>query len=375
LRRLGYTVYPDKIGYLGGMVPVPPLRIAMLVPPWYELPPPGYGGLEIVVAGLIDALVDRGHRVTLFGAGTRSGTGAAFVSTIDRTQNERLGQSLPELAHVSRADQLIDEGGFDVVHDHTTVGVVSAPRRRVPTVATVHGCPTGETFDYLRSVDPVVALVAISHAQRRLGAGLPWTATIHNGLKSAGPAKPATGDGPVLWLARFNPDKGPDLAIEACREAGLPLVLAGKCSEPEERDYLDDVIRPMLHPGVELITNPDARTYRDLLGCARSLLLPVRWEEPFGLVMLEAMAAGTPVVALRRGAVPEVVRPGETGLICDDPRELPGALRAAAGIDPAACARHVADAFSADLMAGRYEQLYRRWAATATARRGVVSAR
>jgi glycosyltransferase involved in cell wall biosynthesis len=346
----------------------------MLVPPWYELPPPGYGGIELVVAGLIDALVDRGHHVTLFGAGTQSGTGAQFISTIEQTQHERLGQSLPELAHVGRADQLIDEGGFDVVHDHTIVGVVSAPRRRVPTVATVHGCPMGEVADYLRAVDPAVALVAISHAQRRIGAGLSWTTTIHNGLKPTSPVKEAPGDGPVLWLARFSPDKGPDLAIEACREAGLPLVLAGKATEPDERRYLDEVIKPMLHPGVQLITNPHSRQYRDLLARARSLILPVRWEEPFGLVMVEAMASGTPVVALRRGAVPEVVSHGETGLVCDDPGELPDALRAADRIDPAACARRVATTFSADRMARRYERLYRRWATAApSSARGEVA--
>ena len=116
------------------MLSGPPLRIAMLVPPWYELPPPGYGGLELVVAGLIDALVDRGHRVTLFGAGTRSGTGAEFVSTVPDTQHARLGQSLPELAHVGRADQLIDEGGFDV----------KCSRRSGPTL---HSCHPSVVFD------------------------------------------------------------------------------------------------------------------------------------------------------------------------------------------------------------------------------------
>src|SRR5690242_14400719 len=120
---------------------MPPLRIAMLVPPWYELPPPGYGGLELVVAQLTDALMARGHHVTLFGAGTRNGTRADFVSTVPQTQSERLGQAMPELAHVARADQFINAGDFDVVHDHTGVGLLTAPQRRIPTVATVHGCP------------------------------------------------------------------------------------------------------------------------------------------------------------------------------------------------------------------------------------------
>jgi glycosyltransferase involved in cell wall biosynthesis len=339
-----------------------PLRIAMLVPPWYELPPSGYGGLELLVTHLVDALVNRGHHVTLFGAGTSSGTGAEFVSTVAEPQHMRLGQGLPELLHVARADRLINDGDFDVVHDHTASGLLAAPHRRVPTVATVHNCPKGELAEYLRSIDPVVALVAISHAQRQVSAGLPWITTIYNGLKLSGPAKSAPSKGPVLWLARFTADKGPDLAIRAAQQAGLPLVLAGKATEPSERGYLEEVIMPMLHPGVELITNPDGNLYRQLLADARSLIMPIRWEEPFGLVMIEAMAAGTPVVALNHGAVPEVVRHGKTGLVLDNPAQLPDALHEVAEIDPMVCAQHVLTTFTADLMARRYERVYRRWA-------------
>jgi glycosyltransferase involved in cell wall biosynthesis len=366
-----YQVCHNKIGYsdtgsqaAGRLIQMRPLRIAMLVPPWYELPPPGYGGIELVVAGLIDSLVEHGHHVTLFGAGTRTGTGAELAATVGVPQSDRIGQGLPELTHVARANRMIDEGGFDVVHDHTQAGLICAPLRRVPTVATVHGSPSGELAEYLRCVDPVVSLVAISHAQRRLGAGLPWTATIHHGLKSDRPFKSAPSDGPVLWLARFTADKGPDLAIRACQEAGVPLILAGKCNEPGEQQFLEDVIKPMLYPGVELLVNPGADQYCQLLELARCMLLPVRWEEPFGLVMLEAMAAGTPVVALNRGAVPEVIRHGETGMVCDDPAELADAVLAASTMDPAACTRHVLTSFSTDLMARRYERVYRRWAAT-----------
>ncbi len=341
------------------------MRIAMLVPPWYELPPAGYGGLELVVAGLIDALLEHGHHVTLFGAGTRSGTGAEFVSTVAHPQYARMGESLPELTHVGRSERLIAEGVFDVVHDHTGVGLLTAPKRSVPTVATVHGDPTGELGELLHCVDPGVALVAISHAQRRMAAALPWTATIHNGLRPQGPVKREPSTGPVLWLARFCADKGPDLAIRACREAGLPLILAGKCNQADEWQYLNEVIAPLLHPDVELVLNPGAAQSHDLLLRARCLLLPVRWEEPFGMVMVEAMAAGTPVVALRRGAVPELVRHGETGLVCDDPRELADALHEARRFDPAACARHVQTSFSADLMASRYERVYRECAVRA----------
>jgi glycosyltransferase involved in cell wall biosynthesis len=335
------------------------LAIAMVMPPWYEVPPAGYGGLERVCASLIDALVDRGHSVTMFGTGTRTGTRARFVSTDPRLQYERLLEALPELVHVARANELIAEGRYDVVHDHTTIGPVTAAQRRIPSVVTVHGCPVGPLNAYLSRVDHSVALVAISHAQRRIAPNLAWTDTVHHGIEADPSPKASPSDGPVLWLGRFDPEKGPDLAIEACRRAGLPLVLAGKCNQADEWRYLDEVIRPRLGPDLELVVNGERPRTEALLADARALLMPIRWEEPFGMVMIEAMAKGTPVVALRRGAVPEVIEHGRTGVVCDDESELAEALHAAVRLDPADCVAHVATAFSADLMARRYERVYR----------------
>jgi glycosyltransferase involved in cell wall biosynthesis len=342
------------------------LRIAMLVPPWYELPPAGYGGLEQMCAALVDALVEQRHQVTVFGAGTRTGTSAQFVSTVAQTQHTRLGEGMPEMLHVTRANRLIEEHEVDVVHDHTAAGLLTAANRSVPTVATVHNNPSGEIGDFLAGVDPAVGLVAISSAQRRLRTDLPWTATVHNGLATTQvpdaigrPDRVPDDDRPVLWLARFSPDKGPDLAIQACRAARLPLVLAGKCTEPGEQRYLRDVIGPMLGPDTELVLNADRRRVRSLLRNARCLLMSIRWQEPFGMVMVEAMAEGTPVVALDRGAVREVVKPGVSGLVCTDPDELPDALRQVTSIDPETCRTHVQQFFSADLMARRYTRIYR----------------
>ncbi|MEH0935536.1 glycosyltransferase family 4 protein [Micromonospora psammae] len=335
----------------------------MLVPPWLSVPPPGYGGLEQVVHGLVDSLVARGHAVTLFGAGRHHGTAADFVSTIADLQYERLGEALPELAHLSRTNHLINAADFDVVHDHTTIGPLVARRRAVPTVATVHGNPVGEYGAVLSDADHGVGLVAISHAQRRLNPGLPWAGTVHNAMDVRDvPRKQVASRGPVLWLARFSPDKGPDVAIRACRAAGLPLVLAGKCNEPAERRYFTDVVEPMLDEDVTVVFNADRPATLRLLLDARCLIMPLQWDEPFGMVILEAMATGTPVVALRRGSVPELVLDGVTGLVRDHAEELPAALREAVRLDPADCVARVDENFSIERMTSGYEDVYRRFA-------------
>lgn len=167
---------------------------------------------------------------------------------------------------------------------------------------------------------------------------------------------PRKRDEPVRALG----DKGPDVAIQACRAAGLPLMLVGKCNEPIERRYYDEVIRPLLDDDITVVFNADREAVLQLLIDARCLIMPIQWEEPFGMVMVEAMATGTPVVALNRGAVPELVRPGLTGLVCEADEELPAALHEATTLDPAACVAHVAENLSTQRMARDYEPIYQR---------------
>jgi glycosyltransferase involved in cell wall biosynthesis len=276
-------------------------------------------------------------------------------------QPDRLGQALPELAHAARVDRLLRgaDGSFDVVHDHSAAGPLAAGNRSVPTVVTVHGGADGELGDFYADMGCAVGLVAISDFQRRQRPLLNWVGTVHNAVDTTRFVAEHRPDGPVLWLARFTPDKGPDLAIRACRSAGLPLVLAGKCNEPEEQRYLQEAILPMIADDVRLVLNADRRTTLGLLSAARCLIMPIRWHEPFGMVMVEAMASGTPVVGLRRGSVPEVVRHGVTGWICDDADDLPEALRRCGQLDPSACVAHVRNHFSAGVMAHGYETVYR----------------
>jgi glycosyltransferase involved in cell wall biosynthesis len=284
------------------------------------------------------------------------------VSTSRQLQHERLGQAMPDLLHAARVDRLLRGAGrrFDVVHDHSAAGPLTARARSAPTVVTVHGGADGELSDFYADLCDAVGLVAISEFQRQQAPRLNWVGTVHNAVDPAGFVAAHRPDGPVLWLARFTPDKGPDLAIRACRSARLPLVLAGKCNEPGEQRYLAETIRPMLDDDVRLVLNADRRTTRQLLTDARCLIMPIRWHEPFGMVMVEAMASGTPVVALRRGSVPEVVQHGVTGWICDDPAELPAALRRCGELESPACVAHVRRRFAADVMAQGYEDVYRR---------------
>ncbi|SDD96854.1 glycosyltransferase family 4 protein [Actinokineospora iranica] len=335
-----------------------PLRIAMIAPPWLELPPRAYGGIESVCADLVDALVDRGHQVTLVAPG-RNRTKATLVNTYREPQQERFCQVAPDVVHAVAVQRLLPDLDVDIVHDHTMTGPLLAGKCPVPTVVTVHGPVTNELRDYYTHIGADVSLVAISTAQCRARPDLPWAGMVHNAVHLDAIPFRADKEDYVVFLGRANPDKGAPLAIQAARAAGLRIVLAGKCGESNEKRYFAREVEPLLGPDAEWIGEVDHEAKTRLLGGARALLFPIRWEEPFGMVMIEAMACGTPVVALRRGSVPEVVTHGETGLICDSPDDLPAALRDVDRIDPARCRQEVADRFTADTMAEGYLRVYR----------------
>ncbi|WP_102145344.1 glycosyltransferase family 4 protein [Mycobacterium hubeiense] len=343
-----------------------PLRIVLVAPPYFDIPPKGYGGTEAVVADLADALVKRGHRVTVLGAG-EPGTSARLIPLWERTIPERLGQPYPEVMHALKVRRAIEHlaatDGVDLVHDHTFAGPLNTPAYRalgLPTVVTVHGPIDDDLYPYYRELGDDVGLIAISDRQRELAPDLNWVGRVHNALRiDDWPFRADKGDY-ALFLGRYAPYKGAHLAVRAAHEAGVPLVLAGKCDEPSEQAYFDEQVRPLLTETDHVFGQADAVSKRKLLAGARCLLFPIQWEEPFGMVMIEAMACGTPVVALRGGAVPEVVVDGVTGVICEHPDELPAAMEKAQTLDPAACRRHVAAHFGVGQFGSGYEQIYRR---------------
>ncbi|MFC5063801.1 glycosyltransferase family 4 protein [Actinomycetospora atypica] len=346
-----------------------PLRVAVVAPPWLELPPDAYGGVESVCSDLVDALVDRGVEVTLLGPG-RHGTTAAFRPTGPVADPRGMGRALPEVEQAARLPGLLADLAVDVVHDHTLAGPLVGAAHGLPTVVTAHGPVHGEMGAYYRTLSARASLVALSRAQREQLPSARWAATVPNGVRpDRFPFRAAKGEYAV-FLGRMSPDKGPVWAIEAARAAGVPLLIAAKCREDAEVQYFEHAVAPLLGGDVEWIGEVGGRRKVELLADARCLLFPIDWEEPFGLVMIEAMACGTPVVALRRGAVPEVVEHGRTGWVCDRPSELAVALLRTHELDPGACRALVEDRFSAAALAAGYERVYRRIAAAA---RPVVS--
>ena len=334
------------------------MRIALVATPWYSVPPQRYGGIEQVVGLLADGLVARGHDVVLITVGGSRTRAQQVLTTYDAAQGDRIGLALPEVVHAARAAAHLADLQVDVVHDHSTAGPLLAAGRAAPTVVTTHNDVSAEHGDVLRALQAHVAAVAISRYQRSLAPDLPWAGVVYNGVDVTDLAFREDKQDFVLFLGRASPAKAPHLAIDAARAAGRRIVLAAKCVEEVERTYFAEQIAPRLGPDVEWLDEVGAETKRDLLSRACALAFPITWEEPFGLVMVEAMGSGTPVVALRRGSVPEVVEDGVTGWVCDSYDQFVDRLRDPTGLDPAACRRHVEARFSAHAMVTAYERVY-----------------
>ncbi len=310
------------------------------------------------MADLVGALTDAGHHLTLVGAGP-AGTAAQEYLQVDPVASaDRLGEALPEVLHTARTWRLLRDLDLDLVHDHTLAGPLLGPAREIPTLVTAHGPVSGDLGLIYEELRDSLHLVALSEHQRSKAPDLPWVATIPNAVQVATFPYREHKEDYALFLGRIHPEKAPHVAIDAARAAGVPLLLAGKCTEPLEREYFRTEIEPRLGPDITLLGVADAVRKRDLLSRARCLLFPICWDEPFGLVMVEALACGTPVVALRQGAVPEVVEDGVTGFVVEKESDLAQAVLASSALSPAACRKDAEARFDVSRMASAYERVY-----------------
>jgi glycosyltransferase involved in cell wall biosynthesis len=337
------------------------MRVAVLSPVWFSVPPSGYGGIEWIVHLLADGLVEAGVDVTLFASGD-SRTTARLESVYDKAPSEWIGHTFWELRHAVACMEAANEGRFDVVHDHSgLLGLALGALAPVPLVHTVHGPlagDVGELYASICNMSPRAHLISLTYAQRRPKPELPWLANCPNALDLERYPFQLGHDDYLLFLGRMSPDKGAHRAIEVARAAGAPLLLAGKCREPMELAYFDAQVRPGLGEGIEYVGEVGHTEKVELLQRARATIFPIDWEEPFGLVMIESLACGTPVVATRRGSVPEVIDDGVTGIVVDDYRTMADALHRADELDPHALRRAVEDRFTPERMVGEYLAAY-----------------
>ena len=336
------------------------MKIAQIAPPWFAVPPTGYGGIELVVAILADGLVERGHDVTLFASGG-SRTKATLVSPlVDAPDPALLGNVWFDAYHATASYlQITDD--FDIVHDHSGIigpGMGALRDGRPPVVHTLHGPWTEPSRRFYALLAEHLHIVAISEAQRSDNPDIPYAGVVHNGIDLSGYPFREDKDDFLGYIGRANPDKGPTLAIEVARRAGLPLAMVIKKNEPFERAYWDEIVAPLLNDEVEVYEAIPHEQKADLLGRARAMVFPIQWPEPFGLVMAEAMACGTPVVACPAGAAVELVENGVTGYLRDSIDDLVDAVASIGNCSPAACRERVATMFSADSMLSGYERIY-----------------
>lgn len=325
------------------------MKIAVLSTPHVPTPPKGYGASELIAGQLAEGFVARGHEVRLFAndESTRVPRELRFYpeSKIGKTFDAR------ELTHVSRSIREVAD--CDIVHNHcVTAGPPLAAFCPRPFLTTLHYLPTAvHAF-------PEVPYVSISQRQRDLIPDANVVATIYNGVDPRDFPLSFDREDYLLFLGRFHPVKGPDLAIEVAERLDLPLIIAAPGPPDDQEAWFNATIKPRLGGKIEWIGPVEGEQRARLYGRARATLIPIRWEEPFGLVIAESMACGTPPIAMRRGAAPEIIADGKTGFLCESLDDMAEAVERCASIDPRECRRRVEECFSVDRMVDGYLDLF-----------------
>jgi glycosyltransferase involved in cell wall biosynthesis len=337
------------------------MKIAQVAPLWESVPPKLYGGTERIVSYITEELVQMGHDVTLFASGD-SVTAAHLEAVCPQALRLNTGIFNRDAPMMMLQERSLGAGrDFDVIHSHLDfLGFPLARRNPHPVVTTLHG-----RLD-LPELQPVfrefaeMPLVSISNAQRRPLPWANWHATVHHGLPRHLYTPHSQHQGYLAFLGRISPEKRPDHAIEVAKRTGLPLRIAAKV-DPADQQYYRSEIEPLLdHPLIEFIGEISDSEKDDFVGNALALVCPYDWPEPFGLVLIEALACGTPVLAYRRGSIPEVIEDGITGFVCENLSEMVAAVKRLEDIDRRRCRASFEERFTADRMARDYVALYER---------------
>jgi glycosyltransferase involved in cell wall biosynthesis len=331
------------------------VRIGLISTPWTPLPPPAYGGLEAVVDQLARGFAAAGHELLV----AATGDSTCPVPLVPAPPADPGGTWLTEaeLAQIVRAYQAM--GQMDIIHDHTLAGPLCLLRPPgVPVVTTNHGPYREPLLDIYRAMGRHAAIVAVSHHQASTAEGVRIARVIHHGTDvEAIPVGDGAG-GYFCFLGRMSPRKGVREAALVAHRAGVPLRIAAKIQDGTEREYFDHEVAPLLDGDVEYVGELTAADKYTLLGGATALLNPIQWPEPFGLVMIEALATGTPVVATPAGAAPEIVDDGATGYLRERIDDLAACLPLAAGLDRRRCRQKARHRFGADRMVAEHLDLY-----------------
>ena len=335
------------------------MRIAEIAPPWVSVPPPSYGGIELVVALVADGLVDRGHDVTLFASGG-SKTKGTLVSPLEQVPDlADMGLSVTDdTIHTLTAYLQAKE--FDVIHDHSGWGPAFGALLdgHPPVVRTLHGPWSDEARRFHAALDGRVHLVAISESQKSMNTDLDYAGVVYNGIDIEQYPYREDKEDFLLFLGRCNPEKGPEVAVDVAKKAGKHLKMVVKRAEPAEIRYWERMVEPRLTGDEDIVFDVSHDEKVDLLSRAQGTLCTIQWAEPFGLVMVESMACGTPVIVPPLGAAPELVVDGETGFVRPEPDAMVDAVGHLDEISPEACRARVAEKFTAEVMVEGYEKVF-----------------
>ncbi|MGC9526294.1 MAG: glycosyltransferase family 4 protein [Limnospira sp.] len=337
------------------------MRIAQIAPLWERVPPPAYGGTEAVVSTLTDELVRRGHDVTLFATGDSQTL--AMLEPGCETGLRSLGVLPPEYAvyeQMQLSKAFKRAGEFDLIHSHMDFAALPyASFTKTPVIHTIHGILT-PLVEQIYTQHRQQNFVSISNSQRREDLKLNYVATVYNAIATEQFKFYRKPDEPpyLAFLGRMSVEKGPHLAIAIAKRTGLPLKMAGKV-DFENREFFDREVAPHIDgKQIEFLGEADTRLKNELMGRAIATLFPITWREPFGLVMIESMASGTPVIAMSLGSAPEVIADGKTGFLCENLEACVAAVAKVEKLDRRTCREHVEDNFSVRRMVDGYEAAY-----------------